>query len=444
MPEAAGARLGPFRIIEPIGSGGFATVYLARDERLDSDVAIKVLAENHSLDADIRARFLREARLLRRVASDHIVGVLDIGETERLQPYMVLELAAGGDLRERVQDRLEAGEQVSLEDVVVVAHAVAAALDAVHAHDIVHRDVSPANLLIVTSPSGRIAETGRLLAPDERLVLADLGLAKDLGQHSGLTMGGGTQGFAAPQQRQGFGTIDHRADIYAASAVLAWMHTGTAPDQLGSDDPVGIADQLREARVPPSLAEVLARGLAADPDARQRDVATWRSEVLDALHPPPLPASAPSAPETGRDAEPPAVPSHPERRRPWWIGAAAALVLILAGAAAGVALVDRSDEHAERTELDDGRVRVQRSEGDIVAAIFGPATVAVGEPATFEAGVVGGLGYAWVTPDGAIVEGVPSIDITAAGPGAASIGLVVTTGGGEPLAVELELEVVGR
>lgn len=177
MAEAAGSLVGPYRIIGPIGSGGFATVYRARDERLESDVALKILAENHSLDADIRERFLAEARLLRRAAGRHIIGVLDIGETDRVQPFIVLEYAAGGDLRRRVTERRTAGERASHLDIERVAQSLAAALGSLHRLGIVHRDVNPGNVLLVASSGDDASSPSGVIDVGERIVLADMGYA---------------------------------------------------------------------------------------------------------------------------------------------------------------------------------------------------------------------------------------------------------------------------
>src|SRR5690625_7211322 len=94
---------GRYRLEEVIGVGSFATVHRAVDDRLDSRVVIKMLAENHSLNPEIRARFIAEGRSLRKVNDPHVVTVHDIGESERQQPYLVLEYADRGTLADRVE-----------------------------------------------------------------------------------------------------------------------------------------------------------------------------------------------------------------------------------------------------------------------------------------------------------------------------------------------------
>lgn len=430
MPEAGGTVIGPYRIVEPIGSGGFSTVYRAVDDRLESEVAIKVLAENHSLDADIRTRFLSESRLLRRVASDHVIRVLDIGETERLQPYLVMEYAGGGDLAQRVQRVRSDGGTPEAHDLEVVARALGAALGALHAGGIVHRDVSPGNLLLVTRDGGG-GSAGTVVGRDERVVLADLGYAKDLEEHSGLTVGGGTRGFRAPEQRDGFGKVDQRADIFSASAVLAWMVTGEPPERFESDRP---DRQLRSAGVLAALADVLGRGMAVQPTRRQEDIATWvsavgaalRQEVTDRA---PAVAPAPSA-------------RRPRRSRPRalaWAAAALAVVALAAGIG-GFALAGGTGQMVD--DLGDDRVRVSVTEGNISAAIFGPRQIVVGETARFEAGVAGGQSYAWVVPGGEIVASVPAIELTGRSERAVTVRLLVTGGDGHVVTVAHTVDVV--
>ncbi|MDH3681597.1 MAG: serine/threonine protein kinase [Acidimicrobiia bacterium] len=175
MTLSRGERLGPYRILEPVGVGGFAVVYRAVDDRFDTEVAIKVLADNHALDPDVRVRFVDEARKLRKVHHPGIVQVYDIGETPGGQPYLVLEYAAGGDLAARwhaqgPRDRSE---------LRALALWIGGVLGVVHDAGLVHRDLKPQNILVASTTNG-----------SDRLVLADLGFAKDLELASGITVGG--------------------------------------------------------------------------------------------------------------------------------------------------------------------------------------------------------------------------------------------------------------
>ena len=136
------ARLGRYAVRRRIGSGGFATVWLAYDEQLDSPVAIKVLADNWTEDHQIRQRFLEEGRYLRKVESPHVVSVYDAGELDDGRPYLVMSYADQGTLA----DRLEVDGLTPAQAMEVVRQ-VGAGLQALHDRDILHRDVKPANVL---------------------------------------------------------------------------------------------------------------------------------------------------------------------------------------------------------------------------------------------------------------------------------------------------------
>lgn len=309
-------RIGRYRIEAVVGTGTFATVYRAFDERLEDSVAVKVLAENHSLDPEIRMRFLTEGRVLRRITSPHVVRVHDLGETERQQPYLVLEYASRGTLAQRVRDLRATGWQPDAADLRAVAEPLARALDAMHAAGIVHRDVNPANVLLTTRGAGSQAPASSVVRSDERLVLADLGLCKDLARNSGYTSGGGTEGFRAPELRGGPAIIDRRADLWSLSAVMAWLATGSPPEDGAAVSGLsGVAGDL---------GWVLDRGLADDPATRHPDALTWLSEVEAGLGQPVSPISPSDAgrprPASRLAPQPVARPTWPWRiRQSAWV-----------------------------------------------------------------------------------------------------------------------------
>lgn len=292
-------RIGRYRVDAVLGTGAFATVYRAVDERLDDTVAIKVLAENHSLDPDLRERFLTEGRVLRRIASPHVATVHDLGETGRQQPYLVLEYADRGTLGRRVPDLAARGWRAGVADVWAVAEPLAEALVAVHRAGVVHRDLNPANVLLTTrGPHGRSGHA-TVIAWDERLVLADLGLCKDLALNSGHTSAGGTEGFRPPELRRGPAVIDRRADLWSLSALVVWLVTGAPPGDL----PAGVA--MAGAGLPPRLAWALDRSLAADPAARHPDAHAWWADVAAALALPAGPFAPPVPPSPHLPPRPP-------------------------------------------------------------------------------------------------------------------------------------------
>ncbi|MDH3680304.1 MAG: protein kinase [Acidimicrobiia bacterium] len=234
--------IGGYRVIAPIGVGGSATVYRALDEATGDEVAIKVLADNHSLVPEMRRRFLDEVELLSAVDNRSVARIYELGETDRGQPFMVLELADRGDLRERVAELRQPGWSSQPADLLVLARHLAEGLGALHEAGIVHRDVSPGNVLIRRGSGAQHPAGVTILEDGEGFLLADLGLAKDLDFASGLTAGGGTRGFAAPEQRDEVTVVDHRADIFGATALIEWTAAGSdSAGTLSSFLEVGLA-----------------------------------------------------------------------------------------------------------------------------------------------------------------------------------------------------------
>lgn len=432
MSEPAGSSVGHYRLLEPIGTGGFATVHRAIDERLDSEVAIKILAENHALDPDIRERFITEAQLLRRVASPAVIEIHDIGETDRNQPFIVMALADRGDLRNRIIEMKEQGEgqhpNATEDDVTLVAGVLATALDAVHRAGLVHRDVKPDNILIAST--GTTEHTAVIVGTDERLRLGDLGYAKDLAASSGLTVGGGTHGFNAPEQRQGLTTIDKRADIYGASAVIFWLITGTTPPASDREQRELLLPTIADG----SLIDALLIGLSSEPAARFDTISEWHEAVTGDL--------------AGDVALPPfrsTTRRHVKGPRSATSVAAAVgigvLIGLLLGALAMVVANDDSGSSPSVGTTDDGRTRVQDGRGPLQLAVFGNTTAVVGETVMFEAAVVGAATYSWIAPDGTSSAGTPTFDVAVTQPGTQSVTLVGRTSNGNTLAVDFGFEV---
>jgi eukaryotic-like serine/threonine-protein kinase len=247
---------GRFEIVRPLGHGAMATVDLARDVELDRLVALKRLAENLARDADLRRRFVREARLAARLAHPNVVRVFDVGEDDG-RPFIAMEYVAGETLAELLarRGRLPASDAASL------GMQVCAGLAAVHAAGLVHRDVKPQNLM---------------LGADGVLKLGDFGIAAG---HEGtqLTLAGtvlGTAGYLAPEQARGE-PVTAAADIYAVGAVLYELLTGRPCRTVGSLAELGAGDgfQLPDLarRAPDAPAELVAAVLAclsASPEER--------------------------------------------------------------------------------------------------------------------------------------------------------------------------------
>src|SRR3982751_1655259 len=189
-------------------------VYRARDSELDRVVALKVIAPELARDDAFRARFVREARVTAQLDHPNVIPVYDAGEDdERL--FIAMRWVEGPDLGRLIAERVAVAPAQATE---MVAQA-ASALDAAHAHGLVHRDVKPANLLV----------TGDLPARPH-VYLTDFGLARRDGSSGALTTTGqwmGTPDYAAPEQIDGH-DLDPRSDVHALGCVLFAALTGTA------------------------------------------------------------------------------------------------------------------------------------------------------------------------------------------------------------------------
>ena len=480
-------RIGRYTVEGVIGTGAFATVYRALDERLGATVAVKLLADNHCLDPDIRARFLDEGRALRRIDSPHVVRVYDVGETDRLQPYLVLEHADRGTLAQRVAARRADGWRPTAGDVRSLATQLAGAVAAVHAADLVHRDLTPGNVLVrsvARGPSPGAAGDDRrgLLGVDERLVVTDLGLSKDLARNSGLTAAGGTDGFRPPEQRGAPSRIDGRADLWALSAVVLWLLTGRAP-ATDPPTPADVDGVRAELDLPVGLRAPLLRSRADDPAARHPDARAWLTEVVAALSPPVLPtapssrstsspsspssspASAPGAPAVtgsvagngglGAASGAAAVPVsayrssagfplvRPAPDPPRWRRLLVAAQLVVAGALVGGAIswwaASGGDGGPQVQRRGDGQVEVTDQVGDVTLTLSGPERAPVGDVVTFEATADGLDHWAWVMPDGTVYADRASVQLNGSTPGVATVVLTARTPDGERLEVAHEV-----
>ncbi|MGH3359070.1 MAG: serine/threonine-protein kinase [Nocardioidaceae bacterium] len=256
-------RLGRLRRISRIGSGGFATVWLYADPDLQSQVAVKALADNWASRTDIRDRFLEEARILRRADSDNIVRVYDLGETDDGTPYFVMNYADRGT----IADLLNAPSR-DLPTIVDLVSQAGRGLMRLHSMGILHRDVKPQNLLLSSDPSGAT-----------RLMVADLGVAKAMLHASGITQVVGTPAYMAPEQADPTGGVDARCDVHALGAVAYHLVTGR-PMRTGGFESLFQPDPIRPPStlvpgLPTSLDQVLLRAVAFDPDQRWPDVDTF-------------------------------------------------------------------------------------------------------------------------------------------------------------------------
>lgn len=212
-----GETLGQFRILEMIGAGGMGVVYRAHDERLDRDVALKVLPPGTLSDEAMRRRFRQEALALSRLNHPNIATVHDFNSQGGVD-FLVMEWIPGETLDHKI-----AGAPLPEREILRLANQLTQGLEAAHHQGVIHRDLKPGNLRVT---------------PDERLKILDFGLAMlrqaemtdsarttELGEHPLVA---GSPPYMAPEQLLGE-KVDGRSDLYAAGAVVYEMATGRRP-----------------------------------------------------------------------------------------------------------------------------------------------------------------------------------------------------------------------
>ncbi|MET0452411.1 MAG: serine/threonine-protein kinase, partial [Mycobacterium sp.] len=262
MPLAEGQVIADYTIVRLLGAGGMGEVYLAKHPRLPRHDALKVLGTTVSANDEFRQRFAREADLAASLWHPHIVEVHDRGDFEG-QLWISMDFVEGIDAGQLLESRPKG---LPAEEVVRIVTAVGAALDHAHQRGLLHRDVKPANVLIANAGEA-----------DERIMLADFGIARCQNDNSSLTgtnMTVGTVAYAAPEQLMG-GEIDGRIDQYALAATAYQLLTGAPP--FKHSNPAVVISQHLTAQ-PPSigsrrpelsfLGAVFDKALAKSPDDR--------------------------------------------------------------------------------------------------------------------------------------------------------------------------------
>lgn len=281
MDPVTDSNIGRYRRLFEVGRGSFATVYGGYDDALGTAVALKVLHARHAADPDVRSRFVNEARLLREATSPHLVRVHDLRETDDGRPYMVLDFADRGTVATRIASLRAAGHTPSRVEIATFARQVGDGVAAIHDRlRVVHRDLKPSNLLLTThstlepveATTAEAAYHDALIAPDEVLLVADFGLAREL-DRSSLTVSAGTLGYMAPEQLQPGKPVTQATDLYALTAIVHELVVGHAPGALGFDAAVN---------APAWVTPFLATGLAVDPGRRHRSARDWADELVTA------------------------------------------------------------------------------------------------------------------------------------------------------------------
>ncbi len=332
-----------YEVQELIGQGGMALVYRARDRVLDRPVAVKILRPEYTTDANLVARFQREARAAANLVYPNIVAVYDVGQ-DGTNYYIVMEYVAGPTLKDIIRQRAP----LSVEQALKTAEQVCMALEYAHRHGVIHRDIKPQNIL---------------LNEDEEVVkVTDFGIAKSIldPETTADRLALGTVKYISPEQARGVEVVP-QSDLYSLGVVLYEMLTGQQP--FDGETPVSIARQHADARprsprqlnpyIPPPVETIILRALAKDPrerfaSAREMRLSLERYRLAGAEVTGPLPQPLPIPPEAARPTavqrpdtfhpEVPAHPSYPTPRRPAaapqqrGLGVIGAILLILIAA----------------------------------------------------------------------------------------------------------------
>ena len=266
MNKILGAR---YQLGEMIGTGGMADVYIAQDQRLSREVAVKILRSDLAKDPTFVSRFRKEAKAAAGLNHPGIVAVYDSGEEPA--PYIVMELVSGHTLRELIHN----GERLPLDRALEIGAGILAALEYSHQRGIVHRDIKPANVMITDKGDVKVMDFGIARAMD------------DLGATLTSTWNVvGTAQYLSPEQARGE-IADSRSDIYSVGCLLYELLTGRAP--FSGDTPVAIAYQHVSAKpisvddlnpdLPAGLSQIIDGALAKDPLARYQSAAEMLADL---------------------------------------------------------------------------------------------------------------------------------------------------------------------
>jgi eukaryotic-like serine/threonine-protein kinase len=310
---------GRYRLEAKLGSGGMSTVYLACDETLDRQVAVKVMHREMSEQEDQLQRFRQEARAVAKLSHPNVVSVIDAGE-DGGHPYIVFEYVEGETLKQRIAR----DGALETQDAIAYAIEVGRGLSVAHARNMVHRDIKPQNVLIDS---------------EGRAKLTDFGISRQLEQ-DGMTATGrvlGTTDYVSPEQAMGR-VVDPRSDVYSLGVVLYEMLLGQVPFQ--ADSQVGVAMkhvneelpdvQPRRPELSAAVALVVERSTAKDPGERYQRIGEMLDDLSTALEVEAARAGSTTGEATSvLEAVPP--PKRKLSTRARWSWAAILTLLLVAG-----------------------------------------------------------------------------------------------------------------
>ncbi len=328
---------GRYRVLRRVADGGMATVYLALDERLDREVALKVMRQHLVHDDSFVTRFRREARSAASLSHPNVVAVFDQG-TDGDHIFLAMEFVPGKTLRDVLRDEGPLSPRATLDIMEPVLLALAEA----HGKGLIHRDVKPENVIISDSGAVKVADFGLARAVTSQTVTSS----------SGMLLG--TVAYLSPEQVER-GVADPRSDVYAAGLVLFEMLTGGKA--FTGETPIHVAYQhvhggvpapsTRVSSVPPELDELVAEATARDPDERPEDAAEFLAllrRVRSTLSPAALDARPSGAAAVAAAASPTTTAALPRRA-----GVAAGASATRAARGGPGAVATRADARAART-----------------------------------------------------------------------------------------------
>jgi Protein kinase domain len=332
-------------LVKPLGSGGMADVYLAHDDILDRDVALKLLKDEYASDEEFVERFKREAQSAAALSHPNIVSIFDRGASEDGTYYIAMEYLPGGTLK----DYIIKGGALVPQTAAEIALQTAQALQAAHKRGIIHRDIKPRNILITDSGHVKVTDFGIARAADATTT-----------SHLGDILG--TAKYMSPEQAMGE-PVGAASDLYSLGVVLYEMLTGRVPFEAETPADVSVkhADGLlpnpREVNpeVPEAMDALVMRLLASDPGDRYGSASELIEElrrVRDGL--PPLSTSGDEA--TTATLAAPVLPTPgstgPRRRSRWsWTLAAFVALIALLAAVGGAVGWNLWQDHNDRMIL---------------------------------------------------------------------------------------------
>jgi serine/threonine protein kinase len=324
MSLSAGEMFASYRIVRLLGSGGMGEVYLAEHPRLPRRDALKVLPAEFSADSEYRQRFVREADLAANLWHPHIVSVHDRGEHNG-QLWISMNYVDGVDAAHLLSER--APEGLPTDQVLRIVEAVASALDYAHKQGLLHRDVKPANIML----SHADAEG------EQRVLLTDFGIARSVGEISGLTatnMTVGTVAYSAPEQLLGE-DLDGRTDQYALAATAYHLLTGS--HLFPHSSPAVVISRHLNVQ-PPALADtrpelaaldpIMSMALAKDPNDRFQRCSDFARALNDQNGSASRGTFASAPTRLAKAPQQPTGGTVKRSSRPWFIAAVVGVVLV--------------------------------------------------------------------------------------------------------------------